>query len=126
MGSQYVVNGSEEITGMGYLQDGATIPAGNALTNNGTETTAGLATFNGGVTVALGQTLTNNGSYAGTPIVTSITVGPGLTIVNPTSPGTALISALSSITNNLADYSTTSLNFSLSTNYNITALNLIK
>lgn len=100
MGSQYVVNGSEEITGMGYLEDGATIPAGKELLNNG--------------------------SYAGTPIITSITAGPGITVANPTSPGAATISALSSIINNLADYNGTSLNFSLSTNYNINALNLIK
>ena len=100
MGSEYVVNGTETIEDMGYLEDGATIPAGKQIINNG--------------------------SYAGTPVITSITAGPGVTVINPATPGAATISALSSITNNLADYSTTSLNFSLSTNYNITALNLIK
>ena len=100
MGSQYVVNGSETIEGMGYLEDGATIP--------------------------VGKQLLNNGSYAGTPVITSITAGSGVRVTNPSSPGAATISALSSVINNLADYSSTSLDFSLSTNYNINALNLIK
>lgn len=100
MGSQYVVNGSETIEGMGTLNDGATIPAGKSLLNNG--------------------------DYTGTPIVTSIIAGAGINVVNPSSPGSATISALSSNINNIADYSDTSLNFSLSNNYNINALHLIK
>lgn len=66
MGSQYVVNGSETIEGMGYLQDGAIIPAG--------------------------QTLTNNGAYAGIPVVTSITAGSNIVVTNPSSPGAAAVS----------------------------------
>ena len=65
MGSQYVVNGTETVEGMGYLQDGATIPSGKQLTNNG--------------------------SYAGTPIVMSITAGSGINVTNPTSTGAATV-----------------------------------
>ena len=65
MGSQYVVNGTETIEDMGYLEDGATIPSGKQLTNNG--------------------------SYAGTPIVMSITAGSGISVTNPTSPGAATV-----------------------------------
>ena len=109
---------------MGYLQDGATIPAGKSLTNNG--------------------------SYAGTPIVTSITAGSGISVTNPISPGAATVtnSGVLSITagsgilvnqsigniiisgrgtiNNLSDYAATSLNFSLSNNYDIRALALLR
>ena len=69
MGSQYVVNGTETIEDMGYLEDGATIPSGKQLTNNG--------------------------SYAGTPIVMSITAGSGISVTNPTSPGAATVGFLS-------------------------------
>ena len=71
MGSQYVVNGTETVEGMGYLQDGATIPSGKQLTNNGT--------------------------YAGTPIVTSITAGSGISVTNPASPGAATVSVNSNV-----------------------------
>ena len=102
MGSQYVVNGTETVEGMGYLQDGATIPSGKQLINNGT--------------------------YAGTPIVTSIIAGgAGVTVINPISPGPATISIISNQGfNNLSDYTDTSLNFSLSNNYNIRALALLR
>ena len=71
MGSQYVVNGTETVEGMGYLQDGATIPSGKQLTNNGT--------------------------YAGTPIVTSITAGSGISVTNPASPGAATVAVSSNV-----------------------------
>ncbi len=50
---------------------------------------SGFATFNAGLTVAANQTLTNNGTYAGSPLVTSLTATNGLSVVNPTSPGAA-------------------------------------
>lgn len=84
MGSAYVVNGSEEIIGMGYLEDGATIPVGKSLLNNGT--------------------------YGGTPIVTSITAGAGISVVNPTSPGAAIISANMGNNLGLSQYSLTNFN----------------
>ena len=71
MGSQYVVNGTETVEGMGYLQDGATIPSGKQLTNNGT--------------------------YAGTPIITSITAGSGISVTNPASPGAATVAVSSNV-----------------------------
>ena len=71
MGSQYVVNGTETVEGMGYLQDGATIPSGKQLINNGT--------------------------YAGTPIVTSIEAGSGISVTNPTSPGAATVAVSSNV-----------------------------
>ena len=102
MGSQYVINGSEEIMEEGLLDGGATIPAGKILQNNG--------------------------SYAGTPVVTSIIAGgAGVTVINPTSPGPAIINIVQNggfI--NLSDYADTSLNFSLSNNYNIRALALLR
>ena len=71
MGSQYVVNGTETIEDMGYLEDGATIPSGKQLINNGT--------------------------YAGTPIVTSIEAGSGISVTNPTSPGAATVAVSSNV-----------------------------
>jgi hypothetical protein len=47
---------------------------------------------NQGITIPAGQTFTNNGSYAGSPIVTSITAGQGISVINPTSPGPATVS----------------------------------
>lgn len=84
MGSQYVVNGTETIEGMGYLEDGATIPAGKSLLNNG--------------------------SYAGTPIVTSITAGAGISVTNPAAPGAAIISANTGNDLGLSQYSLTNFN----------------
>ncbi len=60
---------------------------GNLLVAEGTF--GGLATFNAGLTVAANQTLTNNGTYAGSPLVTSLTATNGLSVSNPTSPGAA-------------------------------------
>lgn len=84
MGSAYVVNGSETIEGMGYLEDGATIPATKSLLNNG--------------------------SYEGTPIITSITGGAGISVVNPSSPGAAIISANMGNNLGLSQYSLTYFN----------------
>ena len=50
---------------------------------------SGLATFNAGLTIPSGQTFTNNGTYAGSPLVTSLTATNGLSVSNPTSPGAA-------------------------------------
>ncbi len=50
---------------------------------------SGVATFNAGLTLPSGQTLTNNGSYAGSPLITSLTATNGLSASNPTSPGAA-------------------------------------
>ena len=89
MGSQYVINGSETIEEMGYLNDGATIPAGKSLLNNG--------------------------DYTGSPVITSIAVvGTGVSVVNPATPGTATItipaSAASGINLGLSQYSLTNFN----------------
>lgn len=47
---------------------------------------------NQGITIPAGQTFTNNGSYAGSPIVTSIIAGTGISVTNPQSPGPATVS----------------------------------
>ena len=65
MGSEYIINGTEEV-----------IDAFKA---------------NSGIVVPVGQTINNAGSYAGTPIVTSITAGSGINVTNPTSPGAATV-----------------------------------
>lgn len=52
----------------------------------------------GGMTIASSETFTNNGSYAGSPVVTSIDVGTGLAVSNPSSPGVATVS-LSAVAN---------------------------
>ena len=65
MGSKYIINGTEEVVDAFTAHSGIIVPAG--------------------------QTITNNGSYAGTPIVTSITAGSGISVTNPTSPGAATV-----------------------------------
>lgn len=101
---------------------------GNEYIINGTEEVVDAFTANSGIVVPAGQTITNNGSYAGTPVVTSIIAGgAGVKIINPSSPGPATISIISNQGfNNLSDYTDTSLNFSLSNNYNIRALALLR
>ena len=48
-------------------------------------------TFSGGVTVPTTATFTNSGTYAGSPLLTSLTAGTGVSVTNPTSPGTATV-----------------------------------
>ena len=69
MGSEYIINGTEEVVD--------------------------AFTANSGIVVPVGQTINNAGSYAGTPIVTSITAGSGINVTNPTSPGPATVGFLS-------------------------------
>ena len=68
---------------------------GNEYIINGTEEVVDAFTANSGIVVPAGQTITNNGSYAGTPVVTSITAGSGISVTNPTSPGAATVGFLS-------------------------------
>ena len=68
---------------------------GNEYIINGTEEVVDAFTANSGIVVPAGQTITNNGSYAGTPIVTSIEAGSGISVTNPTSPGAATVGFLS-------------------------------
>ena len=65
MGSEYIINGTEEVVD--------------------------AFTANSGIVVPVGQTINNKGSYAGTPIVTSIVAGSGINVTNPTSPGAATV-----------------------------------
>ena len=58
---------------------------------NGTEEVIDAFTADKGIVVPSGQTINNEGSYAGTPIVTSITAGSGINVTNPTSPGAATV-----------------------------------
>ena len=64
---------------------------GNEYIINGTEEVIDAFTANSGIVVPAGQTINNNGSYAGSPIVTSITAGSGINVTNPTSPGAATV-----------------------------------
>jgi hypothetical protein len=71
---------------------GAAMPATNTtgtVANLWKLNVSGLATFNAGLTLPSGQTLTNNGTYAGSPLVTSLTATNGLSVSNPASPGAA-------------------------------------
>lgn len=62
----------------------------NILDNgSGAANFAGLVTANLGVSVPGGQVITNAGSYAGSPLVTSLTATNGLSVTNPASPGAA-------------------------------------
>ena len=70
---------------------------GNEYIINGTEEVVDAFTANSGIIVPAGQTITNNGSYAGTPIVTSITAGSGISVTNPASPGAATVSVSSNV-----------------------------
>ena len=65
MGSEYIINGTEEVVD--------------------------AFTANSGIIVPVGQTINNEGSYAGTPLVTSITAGSGISVTNPASPGAATV-----------------------------------
>ena len=129
MGSQYVINGSEDIIGEGILEGGALIPASEVLTNNGSYAGVPIITA---ITAGTGISVVNPASPGAAtvnvipPVVTSIIAGAGVRVINPVSIGPATVSILSSVINNLGDYSNTSLNFSLSNNYNIRALSLIK
>ncbi len=69
---------------------------GNEYIINGTEEVIDAFKANSGIVVPAGQTINNEGSYAGTPIVTSITAGSGISVINPTSPGAATVGFLSS------------------------------
>ena len=71
MGSEYIINGTEEVVD--------------------------AFTANSGIVVPVGQTINNAGSYAGTPIVTSITAGSGINVTNPTSPGAATVAVASNV-----------------------------
>ena len=68
---------------------------GNEYIINGTEEVVDAFTANSGIVVPVGQTINNAGSYVGTPIVTSITAGSGISVTNPASPGAATVSATS-------------------------------
>ena len=70
---------------------------GNEYIINGTEEVIDAFTANSGIVVPAGQTITNNGSYAGTPIVTSIEAGSGISVTNPTSPGAATVAVSSNV-----------------------------
>ncbi len=48
-------------------------------------------TFSGGAIIPAAATFTNSGTYAGTPLVTGLTAGTGISVTNPTSPGTAAV-----------------------------------
>ena len=50
-----------------------------------------LQTLSSGIAVPSGAVLTNSGTYAGTPLVTGLTAGTGISVTNPTSPGTAAV-----------------------------------
>ena len=118
MGSAYVVNGSEEIIGMGYLEDGATIPVGKSLLNNGTyEGTPIVTSITAGAGISVTNPATPGAATAAfdlatvtNPIVTSITAGAGISVTNPTSPGAAIISANMGNNLGLSQYSLTNFN----------------
>jgi hypothetical protein len=55
-------------------------------------TLTGVLSANAGITVPAGQTIDNAGTYTGTPIVTSIINGGGISVTNPAAPGPATIS----------------------------------
>ena len=71
------------------LQNGA---SGLSVNLGNANSWQALQTFGAGATVPSGQVFTNNGSYAGSPIITSITAGTGISVTNPTSPGAAVVS----------------------------------
>ena len=70
---------------------------GNEYIINGTEEVVDAFTANSGIVVPAGQTINNNGSYAGSPIVTSITAGSGISVTNPASPGAATVAVSSNV-----------------------------
>jgi hypothetical protein len=61
-------------------------------------TFAGLITASNGLTVPATKVFTNSGTYAGSPLVTSITGNNGITVTNPVSPGAATL-GLSAVPN---------------------------
>ena len=70
---------------------------GNEYIINGTEEVVDAFTANSGIVVPVGQTINNAGSYVGTPIVTSITAGSGISVTNPASPGAATVAVSSNV-----------------------------
>jgi hypothetical protein len=64
---------------------------------NGTEEVVDAFTAHSGIVVPVGQTINNAGSYVGTPIVTSITAGSGISVTNPASPGAATVAVSSNV-----------------------------
>ena len=70
---------------------------GNEYIINGTEEVIDAFKANSGIVVPAGQTINNEGSYAGTPIVTSITAGSGISVTNPASPGAATVAVSSNV-----------------------------
>ena len=82
-------------TPAGLIETGTLNPTFTSVTT-GTTTATGLITAAAGLTVNSGQTLTNNGAYAGSPVLTGLTAGSGIIVANPSSPGPATITAVSS------------------------------
>ena len=58
---------------------------------SGNMTATGLITAAGGITLPSGQSFTNSGAYLGSPVVLALSGGTGISVTNPTSPGTAVV-----------------------------------
>lgn len=85
------LSGSQLVLGTGYLLDNTGAGTLDIYGSSNGLRLMSTASFAGSVSLAAGTVFTNNGSYAGSPIVTSITVDSGLTVTNPTTPGSAAL-----------------------------------
>ncbi len=82
-------------TGTNALQlapGGSTSTQHNTLDDgSGNMTATGLVTASGGISIPSAQSLVNNGTYSGSPVVLALSGGTGISVTNPTSPGTAVV-----------------------------------
>ena len=82
-------------TGTNALQlapGGSTSTQHNTLDDgSGNMTTTGLVTASGGISIPSGQSFNNSGTYLGSPVVLALSGGTGISVTNPMSPGTAVV-----------------------------------